>query len=105
MSVAFADYDQDGFVDAFVSNDNMPDFLFHNQGNGTFEEVGLLSGSALPDSGKPVASMGVDFRDYDNDGRGPTSRSRPLPTKPFPSFVTMEMASSLTRLTPADLEN
>ncbi len=69
MSVAFADYDNDGFPDAFVTNDNMPNFLFHNKGNGTFEEVGLVSGTALRDVGKPVASMGVEFKDYDNDGR------------------------------------
>ena len=69
MSVAFADYDGDGFQDIFVTNDNMPNFLFHNKGNGTFEEVGLLAGVAMGDKGQPVASMGVDFRDYDNDGR------------------------------------
>jgi hypothetical protein len=69
MSVAFADYDNDGLPDAFVANDNMPNFLFHNKGNGTFEEVGLLSGVALRDTGKAVASMGVEFKDYDNDGR------------------------------------
>ena len=68
MSVAFADYDQDGFPDAFVTNDNMPNFLFHNKGDGTFEEVGILAGAALRDHGKPVASMGVEFKDYDNDG-------------------------------------
>ncbi|HTS64832.1 MAG TPA: CRTAC1 family protein [Candidatus Acidoferrales bacterium] len=68
MSVAFADYDQDGLPDVFVTNDNMPNFLFHNLGNGKFEEVGLLSGTALRDHGKPVASMGVEFKDYDNDG-------------------------------------
>ena len=68
MSVAFADYDQDGWPDAFVTNDNMPNFLFHNLGNGTFEEVALLAGAALRDDGKPVASMGVEFKDYDNDG-------------------------------------
>src|SRR5207249_2374611 len=66
--VAFADYDGDGFVDAFVTNDNMPNFLFHNRGNGTFEEVALLAGVALVDRGQPVSSMGADFRDYDNDG-------------------------------------
>lgn len=69
MSVAFADYDNDGFPDAFVTNDNMPNFMFHNKGNGTFEEVGLLSGTALRDHGKAVASMGVEFKDYNNDGR------------------------------------
>lgn len=68
MSVAFADYDGDGFADIFVTNDNMPNFLFHNRGNGTFEEVALTAGVALGDRGQPVASMGTDFRDYDNDG-------------------------------------
>jgi hypothetical protein len=69
MSVAFADYDHDGFPDAFVTNDNMPNFLFHNKGNGTFEEVGLLTGASLRDTGRPVASMGVEFKDYNNDGQ------------------------------------
>ncbi|HEX4166063.1 MAG TPA: CRTAC1 family protein [Bryobacteraceae bacterium] len=68
MSVAFADYDGDGFPDVFVTNDNMPNFLFHNRGNGTFEEVGLLAGVALREDGKAIASMGTDFRDYNNDG-------------------------------------
>ena len=68
MSVAFADYDQDGYTDVFVTNDNMPNFLFHNLGNGTFEEAALLAGTALRDDGKAVASMGVEFKDYDNDG-------------------------------------
>jgi hypothetical protein len=68
MSVAFADYDQDGFPDVFVTNDNMPNFLFHNRGDGTFEEAGLPAGTALRDHGKPVASMGAEFKDYDNDG-------------------------------------
>jgi enediyne biosynthesis protein E4 len=69
MSVAFADYDDDGYPDAFVTNDNLPNFLFRNRGDGRFEEVALAAGVALLDHGKPVASMGVDFRDYDNDGR------------------------------------
>ena len=68
MSVAFADYDRDGFMDAFVANDSVPNSLFHNRGNGTFDEVGLLAGVALPNNGEAVSSMGVDFRDYDNDG-------------------------------------
>ena len=69
MSVAFADYDGDGFMDVFVTNDAVPNFLFHNRRDGTFEEVGLLAGVSVPASGRPVSSMGVDFRDYDNDGR------------------------------------
>jgi hypothetical protein len=68
MSVAFADYDGDGWPDVFVTNDNMSNFLFHNRGNGTFEEVGLAAGAALRDDGKPVAAMGAEFKDYDNDG-------------------------------------
>jgi hypothetical protein len=69
MSVAFADYDGDGYTDVFVTNDAIPDFLFRNKGDGTFEEVGLLAGVSVPAHGRPVSSMGVDFRDYDNDGR------------------------------------
>jgi hypothetical protein len=85
MSVAFADYDGDGFTDAFVTNDNMPNFLFHNRGNGTFEEVGLVSGVALSDRGQPVASMGADFRDYDNDGL-PDIAVTALAGETFPLF-------------------
>src|SRR5437773_172203 len=48
MSVAFADYDHDGFMDVFVTNDNQENFLFHNRGDGTFEEAGVLAGVALP---------------------------------------------------------
>ena len=58
MSVAFADYNADGWIDAFVTNDNLPNFLFRNLGNGTFEETAFLAGVAYPDHGKPVASMG-----------------------------------------------
>lgn len=68
MSVAFADVDGDGRQDAFVTNDNMPNFLFRNLGGGQLEEEALLTGVALPSHGKPVASMGADARDYDNDG-------------------------------------
>jgi hypothetical protein len=68
MSVAFADYDQDGFPDVFVTNDNMPNFLFHNKGDGTFEEVALQAGTSLRDDGKLISSMGTEFKDYDNDG-------------------------------------
>jgi len=69
MGVAVADYDGDGLMDIFVANDSVPNFLFHNLGHGKFEEVGMLAGVALDDNGRPVASMGADFRDYDNDGR------------------------------------
>jgi enediyne biosynthesis protein E4 len=85
MSVAFADYDQDGFPDVFVTNDNMPNFLFHNKGDGTFEEVGLSAGTALRDHGKAVASMGVEFKDYDNDGL-PDAFVTALAGETFPVF-------------------
>jgi hypothetical protein len=69
LGVAFNDYDGDGHPDIFVANDGMEQFLFHNSGNGTFEERALAAGVSLSDDGKPYAGMGVDFRDYDNDGK------------------------------------
>ncbi len=69
LGVAFGDYDGDGRADIFVANDGMEQFLFHNDGGGKFTERGLETGTALSDDGKPYSGMGVDFRDYDNDGR------------------------------------
>jgi len=85
MSLAFADYDNDGFMDVFVTNDNQENFLFHNRGDGTFEEVGLMAGVALLNSGQPVSSMGADFRDYDNDGL-PDISVVDLANETFPLF-------------------
>jgi len=68
MAAAIADYDGDGLMDVFVTNDYMPNFLFRNRGDGTFEEAGLLAGAAFRDSGETISNMGADFRDYDNDG-------------------------------------
>jgi hypothetical protein len=68
MSVAFADYDHDGDTDAFVTNDTVPNFLFRNNGDGTFTEAALTAGVAVPESGRPISGMGTDFQDYDNDG-------------------------------------
>jgi hypothetical protein len=69
LGVAFADYDGDGFTDIFVANDGMQQYLFHNNGNGTFTELGLEAGAALSEDGKRLSGMGVVFQDYDNDGR------------------------------------
>jgi hypothetical protein len=69
MGVAFADYDNDGFTDIFVSNDTFPNFLLHNNGDGTFTDVALEAGVAFTGNGKTVAGMGADFRDLDNDGK------------------------------------
>ncbi|HTS37513.1 MAG TPA: CRTAC1 family protein [Candidatus Solibacter sp.] len=69
MGLAFADYDNDGFVDIFVSNDTFENYLFHNKGNGTFQNVALAAGVAYNSYGNAVAGMGADFRDIDNDGK------------------------------------
>ena len=69
LGAAFADYDEDGFTDIFVANDGMQQFLFHNNGNGTFTELGLEVGAALSEDGRRLSGMGVVFQDYDNDGR------------------------------------
>jgi len=67
MGVAFADYDNDGYTDVFVANDTTRNFLFHNNGNGTFNEVGLQAGVAYNGDGAALSYMGADFRDVDND--------------------------------------
>ncbi len=69
MGVAFADYDGDGYMDVFVANDTVPNFLFHNERNGSFREVAFPAGVAMNDDGRALSSMGADFRDIDNDGR------------------------------------
>jgi len=68
LGIAIADYDRDGHTDIFVANDSMQEFLYHNKGNGTFEEVGLLAGVAVDGDGRTYAGMGIDFSDYNNDG-------------------------------------
>ena len=85
LGVAFADYDGDGFTDIFVANDAIEQFLFHNNGNGTFTECGLDSGAALNENGKKPSGMGVVFQDYDNDGL-PDLLITQLPHEPYVVF-------------------
>jgi enediyne biosynthesis protein E4 len=68
LGLAIADYDHDGWMDILLANDSIPEYLFHNKGNGTFEEVALPSGVGLDGGGATFAGMGVDFEDYNNDG-------------------------------------
>jgi len=68
LGVVFGDYDNDGWIDIYVSNDSTPNFLFHNKGKGVFEEVGLWAGVAVGADGESLAGMGTDIGDVDNDG-------------------------------------
>jgi len=68
MGVVWGDYDHDGWPDLFVNNDMGPNFLYHNKHDGTFDEVGLLSGTALSAEGQSMGNMAADFADYDRNG-------------------------------------
>ena len=68
MSIAVADYDLDGLMDFFITNDKMNNSLFHNKGSAHFEEIAFDAGVALTEDGKFISGMGADFRDVDNDG-------------------------------------
>ena len=85
MAVAVADYDGDGRPDLFVTNDKMPNFLFHNLGQGRFEEVAFAVGVALVDTGTEMSAMGVDFRDVANSG-SPDIVATALAGETFPFF-------------------
>ena len=68
LGVVFGDYDNDGWTDIYVANDSVPNFLFHNKGNGIFEEVGFRAGVSVGGEGRPLAGMGTDIADIDGDG-------------------------------------
>jgi hypothetical protein len=85
MGVAIADYNDDGWMDIFVANDKERNFLFKNRGGKSFDEVGVESFVAFTEDGIPVSSMGVDFRDWDNDGK-PSLFVTALGRETFPLF-------------------
>jgi hypothetical protein len=105
MGAAAADYDLDGRIDLFVTNDKLANSLFHNLGGGKFEEVAFEAGVALAESGKFISGMGVDFRDADNDGL-PDIAFVALDHETFPvfhnlgkrGFADITLASGLARL-------
>ena len=68
MGISIADFNGDGLMDIFVANDTEPNFLFINQGNGTFKESGLELGVAYNLQGDIVSGMGSDAKDFNNDG-------------------------------------
>ena len=69
LGVAISDVDEDGWPDAFVANDSTPNFLFHNNKNGSFTEIAGLAGVAVSSDGKPRAGMGTAFGDFGGTGR------------------------------------
>ncbi len=85
MGVAAADFDHDGLVDLFVTNDKLYNSFFHNKGGGKFEEIAFDLNVQLRDSGEFISGMGTDFRDLDNDGY-PDICYVALDDETFPAF-------------------
>lgn len=69
LGVICSDFDGDGLVDIYVANDSTPNFLYHNNGDSTFKDVGFSSGTAVNENGSEQGSMGVTLGDYDHDGK------------------------------------
>jgi enediyne biosynthesis protein E4 len=68
LGVTFCDFDRDGYTDIFVANDTVRNFLYRNNGDGTFRDVAYAAGVGFDPNGKPRAGMGVDCADVDGDG-------------------------------------
>lgn len=69
LGAAWGDYDDDGDLDLFVANDTTPNYLYRNNGDGTFTDVAVAAGVAFSEDGREQSCMGVEFEDFDNDGR------------------------------------
>jgi len=69
LGVITSDFDEDGLIDIYVANDSTPNFHYRNKGDGTFDEIGFSSGTAVNENGSEQGSMGVTVSDYDHDGK------------------------------------
>ena len=69
LGAAVFDFDLDGWLDIAVANDTQPNYLYRNEGGGTFEDIGVLSGIAFAENGAARGAMGIDASDYDASGR------------------------------------
>ena len=69
LAAVFVDVDDDGWLDLAVANDSVPNYLYRNRHDGTFEDVSYASGFALSEDGREQASMGIAVGDYNRDGR------------------------------------
>lgn len=68
LGVVWLDFDNDGWLDIYVANDSVPNFLWRNNGNGTFEEIAFEAGCAVSADGRSQSGMGITVGDYNNDG-------------------------------------
>lgn len=68
LGVTFADFDQDGWIDMIVANDTVQNFLFHNQKDGSFQEVGVVAGVAFDMNGHARGAMGIDAARFRDNG-------------------------------------
>jgi hypothetical protein len=100
MGVAIGDFNGDGKMDVFVTNDKMPHFLYRNDGNGRFTEMGFAAGVSANDTGTMVSGMGCDFKDVDNDG-WPDIFLTDLITNSFTLFINQGKGFFLDRTFPS----
>jgi hypothetical protein len=101
MGVGMADYDLDGKPDLFVTNDSEYNFLFHNLGN-KFEEVAFQTNVALPEDSAFISGMGLDFRDFNNDGY-PDIVYVALKSQTFPIYLNTGKGDFIEVTTPSGL--
>jgi hypothetical protein len=69
LGATWTDYDDDGWPDLLVANDSVPNYLYHNNHDSTFTDLGMLTGVALSGEGMELGNMGVDWGDYNHSGR------------------------------------